>query len=278
MVFHFLKQDLENNNIIKESFLSEQMTYSVVSSTDAYFNLYQKKKEILGISWKNTNYRSIDKSLLKEITKNNIPVYDGDVLAVTTQAVLMVLLDVKDEYYDVYVNERINAIEIFWRQKFLLKRMHFELDCLINDVKRKKKKEGLKSTMEYIQDIQISIQSELEIYRNTIISATHSYSMLFETLNKVFQLNKHYKFVQEKLKTCKSIYEGLNDEEYNRLMERIQWTIIIIGIATVLLTFLVDVVYGPTIGPNQQINISIILIIFILIFMIFLKIKDPHLF
>ena len=87
--------------------------------------------------------------------------------------------------------------------------------------------------------------------------------MLFETLNKVFKTENQYNFVQEKLETCKSIYEGLNEERRNNLMENIQWIVVIIGLTTILLPLL-TVSYGSTIGPNQTNNI-IILIAFVLI-------------
>ncbi|MGB9978026.1 hypothetical protein [Methanobacterium sp.] len=256
--FNCLKEDLQKNKIIEKDMLIEPMTYSVISCTDADINPFLIKKEILGISWKTTDYEEIDKRIFKDITNNDIAIYEGDILTVTTQATFMVFFDVADKYYDVYVNERINAIEIFWRQKFLLKKMHFQLDTLIKDVDILRKS-NIESAIKSIEFIQIAIQSELEAYRNTIISVTHSYSMLFETLNKVLKINKHYDFVQEKLETCKSIYDGLNEDRRNNLMENIQWIVVVIGIATVLLPLLTDVIYGPDLGPKQTWNVIFII-------------------
>ena len=80
----------------------------------------------------------------------------------------------------------------------------FELNELIKNVNENNENVGLKSEIKKILKMQITIQSELEVYRNTIISITHSYSM--DTLNEVFKTNNEYKFIQEKLETCKSIY------------------------------------------------------------------------
>ena len=43
------------------------------------------------------------------------------------------------------------------------------------------------------------MHSDLEAYRNSILSVTDSFSILFKTLNNVFGLNTHFNFVQSKL-------------------------------------------------------------------------------
>lgn len=273
--FSFLKEDLCANGIISNGLLYEHMTYSIISSTNAYINPIEKEREILGISWKKEDYEYVNKNILEEITKNDIAIHKGDILTITTQSVFMVFIDLPDEFYNEYVVERIKAIEVFWRQKLLLKKMHFKLDDFIANVKKMKEEIGLESAIKEIYNMQTTIQLELEVYRNTIISVTHSYSMLFDTLNDVFKTRIHYDFVQEKLDTCKSIYEGLNEERRNNLMENIQWIVIIIGLATIILSFLVDVIYG-SISRNKALNIFSILYIFISVGFIFILVRNKQ--
>lgn len=263
--FSCLKKDLEKSEIIKKDCLSKPMVYSIISCTKVYFNPIYKRREKLGISWKNKGYKTIKNNIMEEILKNDVAIHKNDIITITPQTVLMVFPDIKDDNYHDYVEERINATEIFWRQKFLLKKMHFKLNYLTTNIKQIREEKGLEYAINEIQDMQITIQSELEVYRNTIISVTHSYSMLFDTLNKVFKTKNQYNFVQEKLETCKSIYEGLNEERRNNLMENIQWIVVIIGLATIILSILVDVIYGPTVGLNQARNIIIIISLFLVV-------------
>ncbi len=250
--FFCLKVDLEDNEILEKECLdclSKPMLYSVISSTGATINPYTRDRDILGISWKFRDYKIINDNLLTKILENDVAIREGHILTVTPIVVLMVFPDFLSESYD-YVEERINAIEIFWRQKFLLKKMHFNLNDLITKYKTNKREKGLKDTISELQNMQITIQSELEVYRNIIISVTHSFSMLFETLNKVFKTKNQYDFVQENLETIKSIYESLNEERRNDLLEKIQWIVILIGVTSIILQLLI-VVYGPTFGPDQ---------------------------
>lgn len=272
LFFPILKKDFEGLKIIKKDCLSEHMVYSIISSTKAFINPIYVNREILGISWKQRDYALVTNNILKELTKNDIAIFKGDILTITTQAVLMVFPDLKANLYNNYVEERINAIEIFWRQKLLLKKMHFELNKLIKNVNENNEKVALKSEIKKILKMQITIQSELEVYRNTIISITHSYSMLFDTLNEVFKTDNEYKFIQEKLETCKSLYDGLNDEKRNQFMENIQVIVIFIGLATISLTFLTDVVYGFSF--NKAINIIIITFIMFILFASILKYRN----
>jgi len=242
------------------------MIYSVISSTKATIKPIDKNRDILGISWKFREYKTIKDDILTEILENDVTIHKGDIITVTTQAVLMVFPDLEDELYHNYVEERINAIEIFWRQKFLLKKMHFKLNYLITNIEQTKEK-SLEKAVDEIQKMQITIQSELEVYRNTIISITHSYSMLLETLketlNKVFKIKNHYNSVQEKLEASKSIYESLNEEKRNILMENIQWIVVLVGMTTIILQLLI-VYYEPIADPKES-NLIIFFIGLILI-------------
>jgi len=263
--FESIKTDLEN--LIKKRSLSEHMTYSVISSTDVYFNPIFEEKEILGISWNNAGYKGINQNILEEISRNDVAIFENDHIIVTTQSVLMVLLGVAEENYLNYVTERICAVELFWRQTLLLKRIHFELDEFISELNGKIESDDLGKAITDIQEIQLTIQSELEVYRNTIISVTHSYSMLFNTLNKVLKLSTHYNFIQEKIETIKSIYESLNDgrrnklnDKRNKLMENIQQLVILIGLVTIIVTILINVIFYNLFSVNQKLSIVFIII------------------
>lgn len=263
--FFCLKKDLEDNEILEKGCLdclSKPMLYSVISSTEATFNPYTRDRDILGIAWKFRDYKIIKDNILTKILENDVAIREGHILTVTPQAVLMFFSGFKSESYD-YVAERINAIEIFWRQKFLLKKMHFNLNDFITNYKTNKREKGLKNTISGLEEMQITIQSELEVYRNTIISVTDSFSMLFETLNNVFKTKNQYYYVQEKLETIKSIYEGLNEERRNNLMENIQWIIVFIGLLTIFLQPVIALY--DYIGSDQAINLSIIMLYVLLI-------------
>lgn len=259
--FPYLKKGLIDNEIIKEDILSKHMIYSIISCTESNIDPFNSKRDILGIAWKNKDYKTVDDKLLEKIIENDVAIHKKDIITVTPQAVLMVFPSLKDYLYKNYVEERINAIEVFWRQKILLKKMHYELDDLISNIDKIKEQQGIEFAIKEIQRMQITIQSELEVYRNIIISITYSYAILFDTLNKVFKTKNQYNFVQEKLETCKSIYEGLNEERRNNLMENIQWAVLIIGILALISTTAVGI-YANEFKEITNLGILILILVF----------------
>lgn len=274
--FPLFKRDLEVERIIceKKFTLLNHMTFSVITSTESYFIPYKKRREILGIALVNNDYETFSNKILKKMTENDIAIHNSDILLVSPISVLMVFPGLKKKYYYDYVEERMNIIEIVWRQKILLKKMHFQLGYYIDHIEQIKESEGLNSAINEILEIQSSFQSELEVYRNNIVHTTYSYAMLLETLNKVLKLDNHYLFVQEKLETCKSIYERLSNERRNNLMENIQWIVILLGVTAILLPILTNVIYEPLIPEIQK--IMIIFIIVSLLFIGFLIIYNNY--
>lgn len=233
----------------EKTLLKVHSTYSVVSSTDANINSSIIEKEIFGIIWNIKKYKTANNDLIKKVMENSLPIYQNDIVTIAEPAALMLFPKKKKKY----VNERINAIEIHQRQKHLLKKLDFELDEIMKRVEEKEKI-NLNSAIEEIENTQIEIQSALEIYRNTRISATTSFIMLFDILNDVFRLNKQYKFIQEKLNACEKIYGELHAEQRNRLMERIEWIVLIVGIDSLILLIITDVIYGGSVSAAQAWN------------------------
>jgi hypothetical protein len=89
--------------------------------------------------------------------------------------------------------------------------------------------------------------------------------MLFDTLNKVFQLDKYYRFVQEKLNTCNNIYQGLYSEQRNDLMENIQWVVLILGVASIVLIVIGEILFGE----DNTYKIIILLLILLITMILF---------
>ncbi|MDO8869283.1 MAG: hypothetical protein Q7V10_00870 [Methanobacteriaceae archaeon] len=269
-IFHLLKSKIISLLIIpaQKPLLNVHSTYSVVTSTDTEISSIIIEKEIFGIIWNNKHYRMVHDDLVSKVMENSIPIYRNDIITIAEPAALMIFQGKNLNY----VNERINAVEMHQRQKYLLKKIDFQLDSIISRVKEKEKI-NLKSAIGEIENTQIEIQSALEIYRNTRISATTSFILLFDLLNDVFRLNNQYKFIQEKLNACEKIYEGLHSEQRNNLMERIEWIVLILGVESLILLFLTDVIYGGKVSSQYQIEIiilSIIISTLILILIIFL--------
>ena len=131
---------------------------------------------------------------------------------------------------------------MFWRQKLLLKKLDYKIIKLFKCINENKSKNSLEDLIKKIKDSQIAMHSDLEAYRNSILSVTDSFSILFKTLNNVFGLNTHFNFVQSKLNACDNIYEGLHDEKRNKLMERIQWIVIIVGIVNIAVFVIIEII------------------------------------
>lgn len=267
ILFQYLKDDIIKNTKIHEDILEKHMVYSIISSNspnNCTRNLCMTPKELFGISWKYPDYNYANENMVQKVIRNNIPIQEDDILTVTTQSTLMIFNDV-DDYY---INERILAIEMFWIQKHLLKKIDFQIGRIFDDINKDILKGDLKTAIKRIRDTKIRMQSDLDVYRNTIISVTHSFSLLFETLNNVFILDKHYNFVQEKMNSCEEIYSGLYSEEQNSLTENIQWIVIIIGSFTFILTLVVDIIYN-NLSFKQSLNaLTIISLISLLLIII----------
>jgi len=221
------KNDLKIKDI-KSDLLKDPMWYTVISSINKEPVSYPKE-EIFGVSWNYEDYNKANCKIINEITSNDISLQEDDTLIVTKQSTLMIFVEVNENY----IEDRIIAIEMFWRQKLLLKKLDYKIIKLFKCINDKKTKDNLELLIKKIKKSQISVHSDLEAYRNSILSVTDSFSMLFKTLNKVFELDTHFNFVQSKLDACDNIYEGLHDEKRNKLMERIQWIIIGLGIANI---------------------------------------------
>jgi hypothetical protein len=260
ILFDFIKDDLIKNTKINRDILEKHMVYSIISSNNpknCLKNLRMSKKELFGISWKYPEYCYAAENMVKKIIENNIPIQEEDILTITTQTTLMIFPGVDDEY----INERIMAIEMFWIQRHLLKKIDFRLGKIFDDINHQIMQGDLKAAIKTIRATKIGMQSDLDAYRNTIISVNHSFSLLFETLNHVFNLEKHYNFVQEKMNSCEDIYKGLYSEQQNITTENIQWIVIIIGSFTFVITLVFDIVYNKNISVNQSLNAFTIVIV-----------------
>lgn len=240
-------------------------TYSVIYSTDSDIDLAACRDEISGIVSLNDAYIHFSKDMVKKKMKNAFSHYENTLIITGYSATFMMFKDLKrlTKKPKRYINELITAVEMYHRQRYLLKTLDIYLDKLIRDLKENKGKfdnNSLKSKMNEIKKTQIDIQSKLEIYRNTRLSIKASYIMFFDVLNEIFHLDKHYKFVLEKLDVNKSIYESLNEERRNTWMENIQVIIIILGIATVFATFS-PLIFGADVNVGEWVIIMLFLLV-----------------
>lgn len=271
LFFKCLKKDLEDNGIIKSD-SKEHLTYSVISTTDAYINHSNRYKEILGISWKYPHYEKINKKTMTEIIENDVAIKRGDILTVTTQATLMILPNDSKQKID----GRINAIELMWRQKVLFGKINLNLDDHISDAKEKKIYD-LEEAIQSLKNTQLIFQSQLELYRNIGFSVIDTYSMLFGALKKVFDLDNQYKFIQEKLNACEAIYTELHEERRNQLMDNIQWIVFVFGVVS-FLWILISFIYKTEISTDQKMIITgLAFISLIVIFLIYCMVTKKSL-
>lgn len=235
-LFVKIKKNLAKTDIETE-LLKDHMVYSVVSSVIESPVSYPKE-EIFGIAWKYSDYKSANDQIVDKIISDDVSLQKNDTLIVTKQSTFMIFEDVGKDY----VESRLIAIEMFWRQKLLLKKLDYKIIKLFKCINDKKTKENLELLIEKIKLSQISMHSDLEAYRNSILSVTDSFSMLFRKLNEVFELDTHFNFVQSKLNACDNIYEGLHDEKRNKLMENIQWIVIGVGLANIITIVLLELI------------------------------------
>lgn len=275
-LFSVIKNDLKKTDI-KTILLKEPMTYTIISSikegSDSY-PLNYPKNEIFGVSWKYTNYMMVSNTIINDVCSNNIPLFTDDILLVTRQSTLMVFPgDPEDSDLKDYVENRIIAIELFWRQKFLLRKLDYQITDLLEYIKKEETGGNLKSLIKKIKDTQISMHSDLETYRNTILSVNNMFVILFRTLNKIFEVETHFNFVQSKLSTCDSIYKGLHDERRNNLMERLQYIVIVLGSINVFYLLLTENMgINYLLSQNNLIFLSSSLLI-IIILCLYLRFK-----
>lgn len=262
----FLKIELETLLRIsndKTKILKEHLTYPIVCSTEIdSIREDDDEYEIFGILWIDEEYRSVSKRTVNQVIKNNIAIDKGDKLIIAIPASLMIFKDTDIDQE--YVNEYINAIEIFCRQQHLLKKLDIKLDLLIR--KYNTKTQNLKLVIEEIILTQTEIQSSLEFFRNTKISSTHSFKILFDTLNDVFQLDKYYKIVNEKLVVSENLFRSLHEERRNKLTENIQWILVLLGSSALLVAIstLIDSSF-----------LVIILFLILIVILLIIQIKEP---
>lgn len=201
------------------------LTYPVIVSTD---NLNLKDRELCGICWRNEKFDIFNDKQVDSILSNDISPYSRSKFVITDVASCLFFPNATKEYID----KRINIIEMFFRQDFLLKRIDDELDELFEDLEKNKNKTSLKKSISKIRKNHYEINENLEIYRNTEFALASMYIMIIDTLTSVFNQNKHYHYIQEKINTCDNVYQGLLNDRQNEIMERIQWIVIIIGVLT----------------------------------------------
>lgn len=247
----------------KAGLLKEHATYPVICSTDIYNTATKENEtyEIFGILWMDEEYNSYSKDIVNEITRINIAPHKGDILTISTTSSLIIFKGIG--IHDNYVNERINAIEIFCRQEYLLKKLDIKLDSIIREYK---KTDDLKSVIKEIRSTQIDIQSSLEFYRNTKISVTLSFNILFDTLNNVFGLDKYYKVVNEKLNVCENLYRSSYEERRNQLTENIQWIVVLLGFSSLIVA---------TLNLFKDSNLAVILVAILLLVLLIIQLKKP---
>lgn len=264
-IFNLFKKDL-NHVGIKSEKLTEHITYSIVSGDKLIEDSYpwNKKRELFGIAWNNPNYMEIDAKIVTGVLENNIPIYNDDTFLITTQSTLMLF---PTNELEEYVKNRIGAIELFWRQKCLIKKIDFQISELLRNIS-KPDEHDFESDIKKINDTQKILNSELEVYRNTVVSVTHTYTILFETLNNVFKMDNHYSFVKAKMEACKRIYQQLYDKkqsiyekERKDLMYNIQWAVFILGILALVSTVVVGVYSDELKNPNVRITFVLVLVL-----------------
>lgn len=230
-------------NLTDEKILKVHDTYPVICSKNFNSNLSIDKKEIAGIISLNKHYLHFNDEIVKKEMENSFYLYEGALIVFGFSATFMLFQDPErfTKNPDSYIDDRIIALEMYHRQKNLLKKIDTCLDDLIRDLERDSTVNNLKNQMDIIKKTQIEIQSKLEIYRNTRISVKESFITFFDLLNEVFYLDKHYKFVLEKLDACDEIYQGLYNNARNELMEDIQLIVAILGILSLVILF-IDVI------------------------------------
>lgn len=268
VIFKRLKDDLiqslpkiNNNGTLYKSY----DTYPIIISTNTNIDIKKDECEIAGINTLNPFFTHFDKDTIAMKTKNKFSYYKNTLILIGHSATLMLFQNPEiTDILENYIEERINAIELYRRQKVLLNKIDLSLDNLIEELGKKNTQntdiKTLKEKMGKVKDTQLDIESKLEIYRNTRTSITASLIMFFDILNETFRLDNHYKFVREKLNTCDNVYQGLYNQLRNELMESIQFIVVVLGILSLFL-----VVIDMVLGENGQVKLIVILIFILLI-------------
>lgn len=270
-LFNLLKKDLEKVGIESE-ILKEHITYSIISGDDISETHHplNNEKELFGIAWNNPNFNKIDEKIINDVLKNSIPIYNNETIIVTTQSTLLLSIEDND-----YVNEIIEAIELFWRQKCLIKKIDFQISTLLKKVSKDDEK-SFESEIEEITSTQKSLNSELEIFRNTVVSVVQTYTRLFKTLNNVFNMDNHYYFVKAKMEACERIYNQLYgqqqskyEKERKNIMYNIQWAVLILGFLTLISTIIISIYSQQLQDKNNFVDFILFLICVAVIGIIF---------
>lgn len=256
-----------------ENFLSEfHEIYPIITFINSNI---PSNREILGIISKYEKISNFSENFIKEKMKyNRLSIFEGAFIVVGYIATFMLFQDperfAKDP--DKYINDRIDVIEMYHSQKYLLTRKDHDLDKCIEDIKNFNTKNivTLKKKMDKITNIQLDIQSELDLYRNTRAYALETVMMLSDQLNKVFYLDKQYKSILEKLNACDKIYQELYNELSNKKMGDLQIIVIVLGGLSVILMS-IDIMQSTSLIQLIPIVITFLLIVFIL-----KKIEDKY--
>lgn len=256
--------ELTKTKVNENSILKVHDTYTVIYSTDSNIDLNNDKKEIAGIISLNDYYSDFNDENVEKKTENEFSLYEGTLIAAGHSATLMIFNNPErfTNNPNNYINERISALEMYHRQKYLLKKLDVDLDNLIREFEENNDFNEislLKEKMNKIKKTQIDIQSKLEIYRNTRTSITSSFILFFDILNNTFSLDKHYKFLLEKLDACDKIYQGLYDHTRTEFMEDIQFIVAILGVLS-LIILMIDVGIDPD-GLIQTILVLVFVIV-----------------
>ncbi len=255
-LFNLFKDDLKELFKKTEGFelseyLTEHLTYSIVCGDEINeIHADNRRRELFGVAWNNRDYMDFDKKIVDKVFNNNMPVCTDDIFLITKQATLIIR-----QYYD---ENFIEAIELFWRQKCLIKKVDFQIMKLLRDITYKE--EDLKSQINYLTNTQREVNLNLEACRNTILSFVDIYALLFEKLNNTFNTSSHYSFVKSKMEDCKQIYQQLYNEKQETLLYTIQKIIITLGVLTLITT--ITALYSPL---KELTNLIIFIILLVII-------------
>lgn len=248
--------------------LDDFLTYPVLSSADSHLNSLDEK-EICGIAWRNHEYEKLNKKMVNTLLENDISPYDTSIFVIAHPATCMFF----PEKSQLYLESRIKVIEMFFRQKYILKRIDYNLKSLFNQLKSPKDDLTLKKAITIIEQNHIDVYSNFGIYRNSNFAVADMFSMIIDTFTIVFKQDKEYLAIQENLKTCDSLYHGYVNDRKNEIMEIIQWIILGFGAFTVVSTVLFGAIF-KNIEVDPIIEIDLIFSIsWIIILLAYLIIK-----
>lgn len=264
--FNILKSDLFEVGIESE-LLTKHTIYSVIISNNISKDEDDKekrKRELFGIAFDHPNYKIIDSTLINKAMKN-VPVFKEDDLVITTVSTFILFPTLK---YKCNIDMIVEIIELFWRQKCLLRKIDFQMSEDLTKISETSNTEDYESKIVKTRDTQRTLNSDLEVYRNNLVYGVQYYTIVFETLNSVFKMDKHYSFVKAKMDACMRIFQQLHDKnqsnqerERKNLLYVIQWLVAVLGILTLISTVIVGI-YSPLLRDNfENFVIFIVLII-----------------